>query len=349
MAAEGDDFIRYVFSGADDEVIPQNATHFTVHESVKAIRAMALEQHQNIVELICHAGVKKIEEGAFFWCPSLKRVIIPGVEIIESYAFQGCKDLSYVECRKAERIERAAFCSCESLASLYLPSVKDIENDAFMKCFALLEVKFGAKLDCIGRGAFKYCYSLEKITIPLKNSLIDEYGSDTFQGCRSLKRVDLAQGTISKKWRNELNEEIDFDSINRILFNAPAGNEEYHGEGMFDEDLLFNYDCGLEGEKAIVIQRWITSILDKISLYKAEHHLIVDTALAALAVALPEAIVINNVFPFLEQPSTHLLKKSIRQRKRQQQPMHQLARRVSTMGKTVKNTMSRMTRRGKHG
>ena len=155
MTAEGDDFIRYVFSGADDEVIPQNATHFSVHESVKVIRAMALEQHQNIVELICHAGVKKIEEGAFFWCPSLKRVIIPGVEIIESYAFQGCAALSYVECRKLERIERAAFCSCESLASLYLPSVKDIENDAFMKCFALLEVKFSAKLDCIGRGAFK--------------------------------------------------------------------------------------------------------------------------------------------------------------------------------------------------
>ena len=76
-----------MFSGADDEVIPQNATHFSVHESVKVIPAMALEQHQNIVELICHAD-------AFFWCPSLKRIIIPGVEIIESYAFQGCKALS---------------------------------------------------------------------------------------------------------------------------------------------------------------------------------------------------------------------------------------------------------------
>ena len=105
MAAEAEaDIIRYVITGEDGEVIPPNATHVSVHPSVKVIRRQLFYAHRKIVELVCHAGVIKIEYKAFFFCPRLKRVIMNGVEEIEGYVFLCCEALEYIECDKLEII-----------------------------------------------------------------------------------------------------------------------------------------------------------------------------------------------------------------------------------------------------
>ncbi len=73
--------------GEEGEIIPRDATHVIVHESVTVIRARAFFNHPNIVEVICHDKVEKIERDAFCDCPSLRRVIMPGVKIFELEAF----------------------------------------------------------------------------------------------------------------------------------------------------------------------------------------------------------------------------------------------------------------------
>ena len=115
-----------------------------------------------------------------------------------------------------------------------------------------------------------------------------------------MKQVDLVEGvqlhheTIAalqlEEWRNDMFDEI--DSINEILPNTDAGGWDY---------ITHVYSVG---EKALVIRRWIGSVLRKINHYIAEHRRLLDEDVATtLELILPAEIVMNNVLPFLELPS----------------------------------------------
>ncbi len=303
MSDVGDNnFIRYIYRGEEGEIIPDGATHITVAEDVTFVRARAFEGHPNIVEIICHENVEKIEEEAFIYCSTLKRVIMPGVKIVERGAFVWCAALTYVECGKLETIEEHTFGWCKYLGSINLPSVGIVEERAFYDCSNLKNVKFGNNLERFECGAFGKCTSLERITIPLKFGLITE--DDTFQECVRFNHVDLVEGEILQfiaalqleEWKNDVNEEI--DSINRILRSARFGYYDY------DEDEEEDY--GDPGEKAQVIRGWIRSVLNNIIFYQEEHQQIMHEAATALQFTLPRDIVFNNVLPFLELPSLHV-------------------------------------------
>ena len=66
-------------------------------------------------------------------------------------------------------------------------------------------------MESIVREVFRFCDSLEEITIPLKNGVID---SDTFLCCETPRRVKFAEAVVLKEiinaflvdeWRNEMN------------------------------------------------------------------------------------------------------------------------------------------------
>eukprot|EP00986_Skeletonema_menzelii_P019992 scaffold29822_cov234-Skeletonema_menzelii.AAC.2 len=296
MDAEGDNnTIWFTYTGADGEVIDDEATHVIV--TARVIRQRAFRGHPNIVEVICNEDVEKIEEAAFFGCRSLRRVIMRGVKVVEYCAFEWCTALEDVECDKLEIIGRAAFHRCSSLRSINLTSARIVEEVAFFRCLALRYVKFSSKLESFGEGAFLNCKSLERIIIPLKDGLITDVG--IFMECENLDQVDLVEGELHEtiaalqleEWRNDLDVEI--DSINLILPNTPAG--------FWDED----YDEGDPGEKAQTIRRWIRSVLGKIIDYQVEHRRLLEEDIAtALEIAVSNNdIVLNNVVPFLELPS----------------------------------------------
>ena len=291
--------MRYVYRGEEGEFIPWRATHITVAEDCTFIRAEAFIDHPNIIEVICHDGVEKIEEYAFAHCLNLRRVIMPGVKIIERGAFQHCEALEDVECGKLEIIKEAAFGDCGSLRSVDLPSAKIIGEEAFGHCEALVDVKFGSKLEICGWGAFLKCSSLERITIPLKDHLFGGYiitHDDMFMACVKLHHVNLVEGEVHETidalhldgWRNDMNEEI--DSINHILPDTRAGY--YNDENR-----------GYAGEIAQEIRWWIRRVLGKIIHYQAKHQSILDEAANTLQFTLPHDIVFNNILPFLSLPS----------------------------------------------
>ncbi len=283
--------------GQEDEIIPDGATHIFVHDSVEVVRAWEFHQHHNIVEVICHGNVEKIEDWAFCCCRSLRRVIMPGVTILEERAFGLCEALTDVECGKLEIVGEEAFFECKSLRSINLPSARIVEVLAFGRCEALTDVKFGSMLDRIEEDAFYDCTSLAQITIPFKAGMITH--DNTFMGCENLNHANLVTGellreTIAalqlKKWRNDIYKEI--DSINQTLPTADAGGG-WNDEG---EDNV--------GEKAVAIRDWIRSVLGKIIEYKAEHRRLLEEDIApTLQRVLPQDIVMNNVLPFLDVPS----------------------------------------------
>ena len=136
-----------LYRGEEGETIPREATHITVGEGVTFVRAHAFCDHPNIVEVICHDKVEKIERGAFILCPSLRRVIMPGVKEVEKMAFWGCLALADVECGKLEIVGEWAFGGgCILLKSINLPSARIVEKYAFAEC-GLLNVKYGNKLE----------------------------------------------------------------------------------------------------------------------------------------------------------------------------------------------------------
>ena len=294
MAAEGGgDIVRFTYTGADGEVIPWNATHIFV--KAKVIREEAFRNHRNIVEVICHEDVEKIENHAFQDCPSLRRVVMRGVKIVERFAFYWCEALEDVECDKLEIIDYGAFVYCTSLRSINLPSARVVGLEAFLGCKALSDVKFGSKLERIEERTFQECINLERITIPLKDGLFEH--DDTFRKCDDLSQVDLVKGEVHEiiaalhleEWRNDMIKEI--DSINQILPGAYAG--EWDTDDAEEDDV---------GDKAREIRRWIRLVLRKIIRYQAEHRRLLDDAASTLGRVFSQDIVMNNVLPFLELP-----------------------------------------------
>ena len=294
MAAEGDNIVRFTYTGADGEVIPRGATHVIV--KARKVREEAFFRHRNIIEVIFDDRVEKIEASAFEECPSLRRVIMRGVLIVERCAFMSCHALEEMECNKLEIIgERAFSWLGVYLRSLNLPSVRIVHRRALSDCHGLNNVKFGSNLERIEGAAFDGCYNLDGIVIPLKDGLITR--DNIFTGCRRLDRVDLVEGELHEtiaalhlvKWRNDMREEI--DSIQEILPDTPTGGEQR----------------GDEGEIAQEIRRWIRSVLEKITRYQAKHRRLLDEDVATilqceLPVAFSQDIVMNNVHSFLELP-----------------------------------------------
>ena len=64
MAAEGNNNIRkYIYRGEEGEVIPDDGQIIVVvREDITVILANTFENHHNIIEVICHENVEKIED-----------------------------------------------------------------------------------------------------------------------------------------------------------------------------------------------------------------------------------------------------------------------------------------------
>ena len=225
---------------------------------------------------------------------------MPGIKIVKYRAFMKCYALTNVECGKLKIIGERAFEYCRSLKSISLPSARIVVDWAFNACNNLIGVKFGDKLERIETCAFYECYSLERITIPLKVSIIS--ARNIFQLCKSLKHVDLVEGELHEtvaalqleEWRNDMNYEI--NSINQTLPNLHAG---YLNVNWYDaRERKVSY-----GEKARAIRRWLRSVLGKIIHYQEEHQRILEAAATTLQFTLPQDIAMNKVLPFLELPS----------------------------------------------
>ena len=269
----GDDEI-FVYTGGDQEV-PRDVKRVRIAENIDTIPRLVFSQCQQLIEVKGHKKMKKIEEGAFNNCPSLRRVTnMTGVIEIEKFAFYFCQALSDVDFDKLEIIGYRAFDHCYSLRSVNMGSVRRVGECAFLSCHALTDAVFGEKLERTEEHIFNGCYSLRSITIPLKDGLI---GEDAFIYCNDLSRVDALDGPIHKTisslhlkmWRNEMLEEI--NRINQTLPNIGAT------------------------KKTQAIQEWIARVLSRMVHYTTEHRILLKETAALLELALWKANLHENM------------------------------------------------------
>jgi len=264
--AAGEDI--FVYTGG---VAPQHVVNAIIDESVEEIDNEAFRNNLNLKSVVCHGGLLKVGEDAFFNCSSLQRVKMPGVKIIEVGAFYECKNLTHVGLDNLEMVGWNAFVNT-SLQRVKMPKVKIIGTSAF-KDSDVDELEFGEDLETIRSGAFRGS-KLRRIAIPLKDGMFQwNYHSRTytqFSKCYNLATVDLVGGvhkTVAslhlESWRNEMNEEI--QQINQIL-------------PVIDHD-----------EKSSEIVEWIQLLISKIEHYKSEHRAVVKEVATLLELALWKA------------------------------------------------------------
>ncbi len=137
----------------------------------------------SIPETLGGYPVVAIGEGAFFFCSSLKSVVIPdGVTSIGGYAFRCCYALESITIpNSVASIGVFAFSECPALENISIPQgVESIGKSTFMGCTSLEGVALPNSITSIGDSAFKDCTSLAAIAIP--ESVIS-IGIYAFENC----------------------------------------------------------------------------------------------------------------------------------------------------------------------
>lgn len=174
----------------------------------------------DIKAIVIENGVTNIGNDAFYSCPSIESVIIPGsIKIIGDGVFFGYTKLASVIIQEGvENIDYAAFYNCTGLKSITIPeSMKIIGFQAFNNCSSLVSITIPEGVESIGYSAFSGCTSLKSIIIPSKVKAIEDglfydctrlesvtipegvksIGINTFCGCRSLVSVTIPEGVES--------------------------------------------------------------------------------------------------------------------------------------------------------
>lgn len=152
-----------------------------------------------------------------------KVVISPNTKTIGSYAFQGVSTLEEVVFTDMNHSE-----------------LKTIDSNAFSGCKKLKQFSIPKMVTKLGSGAFRNCSALESIQFNDsgdENVFIQAINANTFNGCTSLKSIDLPDTiTIIKSnafYRNyELNYLIVPEAVIEIQDDAFGELRENEGETM---------------------------------------------------------------------------------------------------------------------
>ena len=183
---------------------------------------------ESLTELVIPAGVKKINDYAFFACQPLTKIsFADGVESIGASAFSECKNIVEVEMPSSlKTIAESAFNNCPNLVSVTVsPSLTKIGSMAFASCAKLNKVNISdlkawlgiefvnetANPLALGRNLYLNGELLENVEIPADVTAIKDFafaksnigsikvhenlksiGKSAFKGCGKLENVDAA-------------------------------------------------------------------------------------------------------------------------------------------------------------
>ncbi len=161
-------------------------------------------QRDLIQKVVISAGIQSVGADAFCSCGNLKTISIPAsVEIIESFAFAFCSNLESVEILGSlDEIATGAFKCCYSLREVKIHGTVTTISDgysghgAFQSCKKLANVNQILKdsIKKIGNYSFRYCESLQSVTIPPS---VTDIGIQIFNGCKNLKEIRYKSGLRS--------------------------------------------------------------------------------------------------------------------------------------------------------
>ena len=141
-------------------------------------------------EIIIPEGITELDDSAFSYCTSLRRITLPKSLIkIGDYAFHNCRLEEMIIPEKVEEIGKYSFAYCSNLKSISLPnSLRKIGQYSFYECQSLKNIKVPEGVEEIQFRSFGDCLNLESIYLP---STLKVVGKNIFLCCPSLKNITL--------------------------------------------------------------------------------------------------------------------------------------------------------------
>lgn len=133
--------------------------------------------------------------GAFQMCTALESVYAPNLQTIEQMDFYLCQKLSNIDFPKVSKIGYAAFQGA-GILSAYFPCVYYINTAGFSNCSSLTDVSM-PNLVQIADNTFKYCSSLETVTLGAYSYSNILSPTTIFSGCTNLKSIYVPSGALN--------------------------------------------------------------------------------------------------------------------------------------------------------
>ncbi len=149
------------------------------------------------LEKINISSAMSLGESAFRYCFKLKSLKLnKNLKTVGKWAFWNCKDLKSISLPNAY-IHEHAFLQCSSLEKVNASGTKRIEAGTFRDCPKLWGVKPSKDLYYIGKGAFKYCESLNYFNKNNSFKNIKTIDTQAFLNCKKLGKITFGKKLTS--------------------------------------------------------------------------------------------------------------------------------------------------------
>ena len=171
--------------------------NFALPDDVEGIGPNAFSYSQ-LSGVSIPVSVVEMGEFAFYECPRLQHIDLPGVRKLGRKAFQDCKALQAVTAPSLAEVPASTFENCSALTSIELsPEINTIGEHAFKHCKALAYIELPEQLTTISKEAFEGC-ALSSLELP---DGIVTIGERAFKNCKGLTRVTVPDvcATIDKE------------------------------------------------------------------------------------------------------------------------------------------------------
>lgn len=160
----------------------------TLPDEVKSIGDSAFSGNSTITSVVCNAGLRRIEQKAFFGCNALSAIEFnQGLEFIGYYAFASSALTSVTIPDSVTTLDLYAFAYVNTLEKVDIACISPIGAAAFYQCGALKELNLPEGLASIESNAFFGC-NLQKLTIP---SSVTAIGPWAFFGNEHIKELRI--------------------------------------------------------------------------------------------------------------------------------------------------------------
>ncbi len=190
--------------------VTANTKELSVPAGVETIAPYLRYANKNITKLDAPQSTKTVGEYAFYNCPSLAQVQIPGAVTLESSSFWHAVKLQSINFPSSLRtIGPYSFCGSGLKEAIIPEGVDSIGGAAFQRCDSLLKASTPSTATKMGDVMFFECAVLGEINVAEGVTYIPDnmaYGCTKlyfFTFPKSLKRI--GKGAFSFSWLQEAN------------------------------------------------------------------------------------------------------------------------------------------------
>ncbi|MCE5190117.1 MAG: leucine-rich repeat domain-containing protein [Eubacteriales bacterium] len=177
----------------------QNATVIdNLPSYIEAIGPYAISERRVLIRIDIPAGVKEIQEAAFWLCQSLQTIELPdGLHTLGDRAFADCESLETIHL--PTHLIHTGYGTFDRCLNLNSPNISDtrigrISEDCFGACFKIQILELPESVYCIESIALRICYELHTLIINSENLVIED---EAFYACDKLNRLVFTKGVPS--------------------------------------------------------------------------------------------------------------------------------------------------------